>query len=170
MLNRCGHWGVNTCVRTCSLSWVELSWLFALWWINFSLFLSGLKALCLRVVCPSVCAWVRQTGSSLTSSLTTCWLSVCVCVCAAMKCFLCTNFVKSYPGVVHILETSSNPALWLWALHAVCYLRTISKNGIITTILIFVITNFIITPLLLLLLCLQCFDAVGWAAGRAFGL
>ena len=25
MLNRCGHWGVNTCVRTCSLSWVELS-------------------------------------------------------------------------------------------------------------------------------------------------
>ena len=23
MLNRCGHWGVNTCVRTCSLSWVE---------------------------------------------------------------------------------------------------------------------------------------------------
>ena len=23
MLNRCGHWDVNTCVRTCSLSWVE---------------------------------------------------------------------------------------------------------------------------------------------------
>jgi len=23
VLNRCGHWGVNTCVRTCSLSWVE---------------------------------------------------------------------------------------------------------------------------------------------------
>ena len=23
MLNRCGHWGVNTCVRTCSLSRVE---------------------------------------------------------------------------------------------------------------------------------------------------
>ena len=25
VLNRCGHWGVNTCVHTCSLSWVELS-------------------------------------------------------------------------------------------------------------------------------------------------
>jgi len=24
VLNRRGHWGVNTCVRTCSLSWVEL--------------------------------------------------------------------------------------------------------------------------------------------------
>jgi len=26
VLNICRHWGVNTCVRTCSLSWVELSW------------------------------------------------------------------------------------------------------------------------------------------------
>ena len=26
MLNRCGHWGVYTCVRRCSLSGVELSW------------------------------------------------------------------------------------------------------------------------------------------------
>jgi len=27
VLNRCGHWGVNTCVRTCSFSYVELYWL-----------------------------------------------------------------------------------------------------------------------------------------------
>ena len=25
--NRCGHWGVNTCVRTCSLSWGNWWWL-----------------------------------------------------------------------------------------------------------------------------------------------
>ena len=25
MLHRCGHWGVNTCVRTCSLSWVSIA-------------------------------------------------------------------------------------------------------------------------------------------------
>ena len=30
VLNRCGHWGVNICVRTCSLSWVELRW--GNWW------------------------------------------------------------------------------------------------------------------------------------------
>ena len=29
MLYRCGHWGVNTCVRTCSLSWVLHISLFA---------------------------------------------------------------------------------------------------------------------------------------------
>ena len=53
---------------------------------------------------------------------------------------------------------------------SLCINSSVFKLDIGFTVVCFVWINVLVVASSLLLLCLQCFDAVGWAAGRASGL
>jgi len=65
---------------------------------------------------------------------------------------------------------SNNTRKLLWCEITKMLIAVEKKKKIVSFNIIFGTVSFPIAFSVLMLFCLQCFDAVGWAAGRAFGL